>query len=218
MTATARTAGTLVGAGLLISVVTQIVYMIILGGPQPSDPAQGVTHADVVAYFTDRWVEIGTVWTIEIVAFTAIGIGALLALSHRAPAAIAWAALLLSAIFNMIQAGFGLSMFAPSAAAGEEFSAIASMIVDGAFFFYFLAKFLIGIGAIGIGLTLFARAGGLAKLVAGATIFSGLVAMGVNLIALPQARALILWAGATGTLAALFLGFAAFMLTRKADA
>ena len=214
MTASTRTAGLLVGVGLLVSVLSQIVYMVLLGGPSPADPEQGITNADVVRYFTERWPEIAAVWTTEIVAFAAIAIGSLIALANRAPATIAWAALLLSAIFNILQAGIGLSMFAPAATAGEELAPVFSTIVGGAFFFYFFAKLMIGTGAAALGAALFGRASGLGKIIAVLAAFGGLGAAVVNLAALPQGMALTELAGGTGTIAALFAGLAALLITR----
>lgn len=208
MTQYSRHAAKLVAIGLLATVVTQILYMASLGGPQPADPAVGVTNADAARYFTERWAEIAAVWTSEVVAFIAIAIGALIALAHRPEATIAWAALLLSAIFNILQAGIGLSMFAPAATAGETLAPVATTIVAGAFFFYFLAKLLIGIAGIAIGMRLLGGAGAGRKAAAILALLSGAAAAALNLAALPQGMALVLPAGAAGSIAALCVGIA----------
>lgn len=209
-------AGTLIALAFLISIVTQIVYMATLGGPQASDPDVGVTNADVVSYFTDRWPEIATVWTIELAAFTAIAAAALVAMVRGAASPAAWAALLLSGIFNAIQVSIGLSMFQPAATAGEALAPLLSTVVAGAFVFYFLAKVLIGLAGIGFGLVLFSGGSGLAKAVGGLSVLAGIVAAAINIVAIPQGMALVFMAGAAGTAAALTTGIAAWMVTRDA--
>jgi hypothetical protein len=208
-------AGNLVAIALIVSIVTQVVYMAILGGPSPSDPAQGVTHADVVRYFTERWTEIGTVWMIELAAFSVLAVAALVALARGAAAPAAWGALALAGIFNMIQVGFGLSMFQPAATADETLEPVLGVIVSGAFFFYFLAKALIGLAGAGFGLSLFRSVSGPPKAVGALAIPVGLAAAAINILAMPQGTALTLAAGATGTAAALFTGLAAMLVARK---
>ncbi len=61
MTNQIKNPAVLVAIGLIVTVVTQIVYMMTLGGPQPADPAVGVTSADAARYFTERWTEILTI-------------------------------------------------------------------------------------------------------------------------------------------------------------
>ena len=51
----AQRAAQIAAFGLIATVVTQILYMALLGGPA------GNTNADIVAYFTDRWAEVAIV-------------------------------------------------------------------------------------------------------------------------------------------------------------
>lgn len=217
MDSTTRRAGTLIAAALIIAVATQIFYMMTLGGPQPSDPAAGVTNADVVAYFTDRWAEVATVWTIELACAVIIAVAALIALVRGAAAPAAWAALIFAGVFNAIQVGMGLSMFKPAALAGEALTPVFLTIVAGAFLFYFLAKVLIGLAGIGLGLVLFSSASTPVKAAGALSILVGLTAAAANILAIPQGMALVFEAGAAGTLAALTTGIAAWMVTRQSD-
>lgn len=210
-------AGTLIGAALIVSVISQIYYMTRLGGPQASDPAAGVTHADVVHYFTVRWPEVASVWTVEVAAFSILAVAALVALVRGAPSPAAWAALSLAGLLSLIQLGFGLTMFPAAATAGEEFAPVLDVIVGGAFFFYFLAKALIGLAGIGLGLVLWRAGSGAAKAVGALSVLVGLAAAAANIATLPQGMALILPAGATGTLAALFTGLAAWMVAGRKE-
>lgn len=214
MDSTTRRAGTLIALALIISIITQIVYMATLGGPQPADPEVGVTHADVVSYFTDRWAEIGTIWMTEVAAFAIVAVAALMALVRGAAAPTAWAALMFAGVFNLIQLGIGLSMFKPAALAGEALDPIFSTIVAGVFFFYFLAKALIGLAGIGLGLALWGRDGSTNKMIGAASLSVGLVAAAINIVALPQGMAMVFMAGASGTAAALTTGLAAWSVTR----
>ncbi|MEM8696694.1 MAG: hypothetical protein AAGE05_11795 [Pseudomonadota bacterium] len=213
---TTRRAGALIAAALILSIVTQIFYMMTLGGPQASDPAVGVTNADIVYYFTERWAEVATVWTIELAAFAIIAVGALVVAVRSTTAQTAWAALAFSGLFNVIQVGIGLSMFKPAAMAGEALAPMFSTIVAGAFLFFFLAKVLIGLAGIGLGLALVSGANGIAKAVGVISILVGLAAAAMNIFAIPQGMAMVFEAGAAGTAAALTTGIAAWMVTRHA--
>ncbi|MBC2778177.1 hypothetical protein [Parasphingopyxis marina] len=218
MDMTTKGAGTIIAIALIVSIATQIFYMATLGGPQPSDPAAGVTHADVVAYFTERWAEIAAVWMIELAAFALIAIAALVAMTRGAPMSWAWGALALAGAFNLIQLGMGLAMFKPAATGGAELQPVLDIIVSGAFFFYFLAKALIGLAGIGFGLALWREPSAMTKVVAISSILVGAAAAIANIATLPQGMALIFPAGATGTAAALFTGLAAMLVARQAGA
>lgn len=211
---TTRRAGMLIAIAFIVTIVTQIVYMMTLGGPQASDPAVGVTNADVVSYFTDRWTEIATIWTIELAAFAAIAVAALVAMVRGAAAPSAWAALAFSGLFNVIQVGIGLSMFQPAATAGEALAPIFSTIVAGAFIFYFLAKVLIGLAGIGFGFALVAQGSTAIKAAGLLSVVVGLGAAAINILAIPQGMAMVFMAGAAGTAAALTTGVAAWLVTR----
>lgn len=215
MDMTTRRAGTLIAAALILGVVTQIFYMMTLGGPQASDPAAGVTNADVVQYFTERWPEIATVWTIELAAFSVIAVAGLVAMVRGAPAPAAWAALLFSGLFNVIQVGIGLSMFRPAALAGEAFAPVFSVVVAGAFLFYFLAKVLLALAGIGFGLLLFAGDRTSAKAVGALAVLFGLAAAALNILAIPQGMAMVFEAGAAGTAAALTTAIAVWLVTQR---
>jgi hypothetical protein len=215
MDTTTRRAGTLIAAALIITIISQIFYMATLGGPQASDPAVGVTNADVVAYFTDRWAEVATVWTIELAAFMVISIAALVLLVRTSFAPAAWAALFASGMFNVIQVGIGLSMFRPAALAGEALGPVFMTVVGGAFVFYFLAKVLIGMAGIGLGLMLFSGSSGAGKAVGALSILVGAAAAALNIYAIPQGLAQVFLAGASGTVAALTTAIAVWMLTRQ---
>lgn len=210
-----RRIGQWVFAALIATIVTQIVYMALLGGPTAADPAIGVTQADRMRYFDERWGEIAAVWLTELVAFIILFMAASAALAQRAPAPFGWSALALSAIANIIQIAIGLAMFRPATAAGAELEALSTLVVEAAFFFYFLAKLLIGVGGIAFGTMLFNRATGAARGIGGAAVAVGLAAAIVNLLALPQRLDWVFAAGAIGTVAALTTGLAALSLSRS---
>ncbi|WP_164116224.1 hypothetical protein [Sphingorhabdus sp. Alg239-R122] len=209
MSSTLKNAGLLTGGALIVSVVTQIVYMMTLGG------ADEPTHAGYTAYFAERGAEIGTVWMIELAAFTLVTVAALTALARQCAMPAAWAALALSGVFNAIQVAMGLSFFPAIISAGEEFFPLFRVVVAGAFFFYFLAKVLIGLAAAGFGMSLLRSAGIAAKTVGGLALLSGVAATIVNIIALPQGTGLVFPAGATGTAAAFIGGIAILMAVRQ---
>lgn len=211
--ATAR-AGKTTAIVLIATIITQLLYMASLGGPTAADPGVGVTQADSMRYFDERWTEIASVWLAELLAFVALFAAALIALTRRAIAPAAWAALALAAVANIVQIGMGLAMFRPAAAAGQEFEAMSTMVVEGAFFFYFLAKFLIGLAGAVFGLTLVQQARGSDRVIGIMAIIVGLGAAVINFLALPQGLGMVIPAGASGTLAALTTALAASAVAR----
>lgn len=200
MTITTRRAGAIVAAALIVTVITQIVYFTVLA------------EVGIV----EGWPLRSTLWTIEVLAFTLMAVAALAAMARDADRSLIWSALAVSAFINVIQAGIGLSMFLPATQAGEAFAPLMGTLVAGAFFFYFLAKLLIGLAAMGFGLILFRDARASVKAFGALTMVAGLAAAAANIAALPQGTALIFIAGATGTLAALVTGIATFVITRHA--
>ncbi|GAA4043312.1 hypothetical protein GCM10022213_12410 [Parerythrobacter jejuensis] len=201
---------------LIATVVTQILYMAFLGGPQPSDPAQGTTQADVVAYFTDRWAEVATIWTVEVLAFAGVAMTALVVMARGGGSQLAWAAIALAALVNLIQLGLGLAVFRPIALAEQPVFGLFGTVVAGAFYFYFLAKALIGVAAIALGTVLFKSSTATpAKIVSGITALLGVIALGANIAGIAQGMGWVLIAGASGTLATMFVAIAGVMAVKR---
>ncbi len=87
--------------------------------------------------------------------------------------------------------------------AGDAGGVVLQTVLRVSFLLYFRAKAPIGLAGIGLGLKLWMRGSGTARLVGGAAVLVGLVAAAVNGFALPQGMAYVFPAGATGTAAAL---------------
>ena len=199
----------LVSIALIATVVLQLIYMAFLGGPQPAEAGAALTNADVIRYFDERGAQITSVWAIEAAAFIIIALTAFVTLARGAAMAAAWCALGLFGVFNLIQIGIGLAMFEPAARAGGDESGLFFVFVSGAFFFFYLAKVFLGIAAASFGLRIAgARSAGL-KILGGMTLIAGLTAIGANFAAMMLGNPVLLLAGATGTVAALFTAVAA---------
>ncbi len=195
-------AGAMVAICLIITVVTQIFYVVALGGPSP---------------FAERWGDIArpSVWMIELAVFCVLSVAAMTAMVRGAMAPAAWGAIALSGIFNAVQVSMGLSMFKILSEAGETVAPVFSAVLAGAFFFYFLAKVMVGMAGIGFGLSLFGNGSLAAKIAGVLAILTGFAASAGNIWALSQGMALTQMAGATGTVSALFTAIAAYMLVRS---
>ncbi|MEM1133062.1 MAG: hypothetical protein AAGH53_09005 [Pseudomonadota bacterium] len=190
----------MVALALFITVATQILYVATL------------SEVGIV----EGWPLRSTIWTIETVAFTVMAVAALGAMVEDAARRIIWAALVVSALFNAIQAGMGLSMFLPATEAGPEFGPLMQTVLVGAFLFFFVAKALIGMAGIGLGLSLWSK-GGAAKAVGLLAVITGIAGAAVNILALPQGMALVFPAGAAGTIATLFVAIAAWMVQPSSE-
>jgi len=189
----ARQAASAAAICMVVTVITQVGYMAL--------PAIGIE------------VNSKIVWTIEAVAFLGIGVFALVAMARQAGPALAWSAIAIGGILNVIQVGMGLAMFGPVKDAGEAMLHAFQAIIAGAFFFYFTGKFLFGIAGIVLGAAL--MKGPIAAQILGAlAILSGLAAVALNLGAMAIGMDLLIPAGAAGTAAALFAALA-ILVTRR---
>jgi hypothetical protein len=185
---TARRSMQIVIVALFSIVITQIIYVVLSS-----------TGADI-----NRMV----IWTAEAVAFLAMSLFGLILLVQSNSNSAAWIAIVLAGIFNVIQVGMGLAMFGPLTDAGEAMAAAFQSVLAGAFFFYFVGKFLFGFAAMLMGATLLRSGVGAAKGVGGLAVLTGLAAMVINLIAMAVGMDMIQSAGAAGTAVTLLLGLA----------
>ncbi|MBX7540352.1 hypothetical protein [Qipengyuania sphaerica] len=192
-----RSSMTVIAAALLLLVGTQVFYMTVVSPAGPETVLRPIT------------------WMVEMAAFTLIAVAAL-TLSARSPIApLAWSAICVGALFNIIQVGMGLSMFAPAAAAQEQVPSLFDTILKGAFFLYFAGKALFAMAAIGFGMVLVTDRGG-KKLVGALAILAGLAGTILSIIAMPSGLAWMMPAGIAGTLATALLAVAILCLRSRA--
>ncbi|GAB5488724.1 MAG: hypothetical protein Pars2KO_22940 [Parasphingorhabdus sp.] len=189
----------IVAVSLLLTVVSQIVYMAAL--------------SDVG--IVEGWPLRSTIWTIELLLFSIIAATGLTSLARTSQLHLAWSAIAIFGLINIIQAGIGLSMFLPATEAGEDFSALWDTVLAGAFVFFFLAKVFIGFAAMAFGLRLFRGQTSLIKGIGIVTGIAGFAAIVLNIAALPQGLAFVLPGGASGTLATLLLAVAIWLNARN---
>lgn len=185
---------------LLVSVVTQLLYMALLG------------EVGIV----EGWPLRSSLWTIETLTFALLASAAIAALAHDPGRWMIWSTLAVAGIFNALQAGFGLGMFLPASEAGESFAPVMQTILSGTFLFYFLGKALIGLAGIGLAMALFGRPRMATKAVAVVAGLTGLAAFVINVAAMRQGTTLVFPAGAAGTAAALMVAIAIFLAPRSA--
>ncbi len=180
---------------LLSLVVTQVLYVVLSG----------------------NGLEINRtlIWTTEAVAFLGITVLALVAMVQNGRLALAWSAMAVSGVLNVVQVGMGLAMFGPLSDAGEAMAPAYQATVAGAFFLYFAGKLLFGLAAIIVGATLL-RGSGVARVTGGLAVLAGLTAMAANLGGMASGMAMIYPAGATGTVATFLLAITLAMALRGA--
>ena len=205
----------LVVFSLITTVILQLVYMAALGGPSPLEAGAPLTNADVIRYFDERGAEITAVWTTEAFAFLIIAVGSFVALASGVKSSAAWAALGLAGVFNMVQIGIGLAMFEPAARVGGDDSGLFFLFVSGAFFFYFVAKMLIGVAGIVLAGSLLKSEATGQKILGWITGLLGLVTILTNGAAMALGSSVLVAAGAVGTLATLFVAVAAGKVARQ---
>jgi hypothetical protein len=183
---------------LFALVVTQIIYVTLSNG----------------GYDINRPV----IWSAEALAFLAISVVSLAALAQGGQLALAWAAMAVSGVLNVVQVGIGIAMFGPLSDAGEAVAPVYQATVAAAFFLYFTGKLLFGFAAVVVGVALL-RGSGFARVVGGLAALAGLAAFVVNLGGMASGMAIVFPAGATGTAATFLLAVAlAIALRRPAEA
>ena len=184
------------GAALLATVATQIFYITIVSGSE-NEMLRPLT------------------WFTELFAFLLVTVASLALAAKRPDSAGIWAAIGVSGLLNLLQVGMGLSMFRPAMEASEAVPQLFAAILAGAFFLYFLAKLVIGLVALALGLGLLRLDTGAAKAGGAVLGLSGLAAIALNLLALVDAKAWTFAAGGAGTAATALVAAALLLGARR---
>ena len=178
---------------LLLTVASQIFYVTVVSNAGPETALRPLT------------------WFTELFAFTVVAITALGLAAQRPGEALLWSTLSLSGVLNLLQVSIGLSMFAPAMEARESVPQLFSTVLAGAFFLYFHAKLLLGIGAIVLGATAMRSGAAVKKGLGALAIVGGLAAIGLNLLGMIDAKSWTFAAGAAGTAASALVGLLLFL-------
>ncbi|WP_155805979.1 hypothetical protein [Erythrobacter litoralis] len=172
--------------------------------------ASQLFYIGVVAELDDGTFLRKVTWTTEMAMFSLVAIAAL-PLASRSTVPLVWAAIAISGIMNVIQVGIGLAEFGPAREAADE--AVFQSVLGGAFFLYFHAKALIGMAAIGLGLSALAH-GTLGKVLGGLSILAGAAAAVLNLLAMANGMEVMFPAGASGTAATALFALTALLVVK----
>ncbi|WP_430429743.1 thiamine biosynthesis protein ThiC [Parasphingorhabdus sp.] len=201
MPKTSRHIGTFVSAVLLLTVISQIIYVATLSG----------------VGIVEGWPLRSTIWTIELLLFTAIAIASFVGLVRSSEMQLGWSALAVAGLINMVQSGIGLSMFLPAAKAGEELAPLMGTVVAGSFLFYYLAKVVLGLAAVFFGLWLFRNVKGLGQIAGVVSLIAGMIAIALNVAAMRLGLGAVPLAGASGAIATFAAGCALWWSSRQAE-
>jgi len=147
-------------------------------------------------------------WGLEGLLFTILAAFAGAAMVQAKNYQVGWSAIAVSAIFNMMQASIGATMFQPfreAASQLEVLGSVAGSVVAFSFMVYYAAKLLLGFAALIFGV---AKMTAGPKALGGLTALVGVVAMFANAILIVFGRDAFLpssVAGSSGVLANLLL-------------
>ncbi|MBX7457658.1 hypothetical protein K3152_05310 [Qipengyuania sp. 1NDH17] len=186
-------------AVLLITVASQVFYITVVSG-SANEALRPLT------------------WFTELFAFTASAVFALALATRRPSQGVIWATIAIAGLVNIIQVGMGLSMFGPAMEASDAVPQLFAAVLAGAFFFYFLAKLLLGVAAILLGLHAVLSSGTLAKGAGGIAVLAGASSVILALLAMVDAESWRFAAGAAGTAATAFVGLLLFLAPPVHDA
>ena len=188
-----------IGAALLLTVASQIFYITIVSG-------------------SDNEMLRPLTWFTELFAFTAVTVLSFAQAIRRPDRAALWSMIGFSGLLNVLQVSIGLSMFAPAMEAGDSVPQLFAAILAGAFFLYFLAKLILGIAAIEIGTNLFRRGSAVGKVTGLLAVLAGMAAIGLNFLAMIDAKPWTFAAGGAGTAATALLALALFVQAKDGAA
>lgn len=195
---TIRSSMTAIACAMILLVATQIFYMIVVTPAGPDTALRPMT------------------WMIEMAAFTLIAATAMVLAARAGSAPLAWSAISIGGLLNMIQVGMGLAMFPPAAGASEELAALFDTILKGAFFFYFFGKVLFSLAVMTLGSFLL-KDKGWRKVVGALAIITGLGGAVLGILAMPTGLDWMMPAGIAGTLASAMLALAILTLRNTVE-
>lgn len=190
-------AALLVATALVVTAITQMVY-VILGGSGNSD----------IAY---------PIWRIE--ALSALVV-ALFSFAIGKRNALLGGCLAVAGIFNVIQTGMGLTMFYQLGYGGEAPpNPVFMPVLRMSFFLYFAAKAALGVAAITLGMELWQTiTGGVWRILGLLAGLAGLGALLLNAAAMMLGLGAVPFAGAFGVVAAIFTALALVRVIRSTPA
>jgi hypothetical protein len=192
----ANRAAQLVAAALVVTAITQMVYVILGGG--------GKSH---VAY---------PIWRIETLSALVVSLFSFVIVQRNA---LVGGCLAVSGIFNVIQTGMGLTMFYQLGYGGDAPpNPVFFPVLRMSFFLYFAAKVALGVAAIILGMELWQTiAGGMWRIVGVLVGLAGLGALLLNAAAMMMGLGVVPFAGAVGVVAAVLTALALIRVIKLAD-
>jgi hypothetical protein len=192
----ANRAAQLVATALVVTAITQMVYVMLEGGGK-----------SYVAY---------PIWRIETLSALVVALFSFIIVSRNA---LVGGCLAVNGIFNVIQTGMGLTMFYQLGYGGEAPpNPVFFPVLRMSFFLYFAAKSALGVAAITLGIELWQTTyGGLWRVVALLAGLAGLGALLLNAAAMLMGLGVVPLAGAVGVVAALFTALALIRVIKAVD-
>lgn len=189
-------AAKLIAAALVVTAITQLVYVILGGG--------GNSH---IAY---------PIWRIETLSALVVALFSFIIVKRNA---LVGGCLAVSGIFNVIQTGLGLTMFYQLGYGGEAPpNPVFFPVLRMSFFLYFAAKTALGVAAIMLGTELWqTHAGGVWRVFGLLVGLAGLGALLLNAAAMLLGLGVVPFAGAVGVVAAVLTALALIRVFKPAE-
>jgi len=186
----------LIAAALVVTAITQLVYVILGGG--------GNSH---IAY---------PIWRIETLSALVIALFSFVIIKRNA---LVGGSLAVAGIFNVIQTGMGLTMFYQLGYGGETPpNEVFFPVLRMSFFLYFAAKAATGVAAITLGMVLWQTLdGGVWRNVGLLVALAGVGALLLNVAAMMLGLGVVPFAGAVGAVAAVLTAVALIRVIKPAD-
>jgi len=192
----ANRAAQLVATALVVTAITQMIYVMLSGGGK-----------SYVAY---------PIWRIETLSALVVALLSFIIVGRNA---LVGGCLAVAGVFNVIQTGMGLTMFYQLGYGGDgPPNPVFIPVLRMSFFLYFAAKAALGVAAIALGMQLWQTiAGGLWRIVGLLAGLAGVGALLLNAAAMAMGLGVVPYAGAVGVVAAVFTALALIRVIKQAD-
>lgn len=151
-----RWGGMALALSALTFVVTIVLYAAVYGQPTGTGEGGDVTLQDAATHLVDRWWFISKVWMVEAVGMVVLAIGAF-ALQRRTvpgakwfPARVAWSAVGIGALLQAVMYAFMLGGYPEATAEPEGSLGLYAVMRGGATFLFYLgnAALYFGLGGV----------------------------------------------------------------------
>jgi hypothetical protein len=146
-------AGLCLALGSVVLLATIIIYLTVLGSPEPAGPDGAVTTQDSARHIQENQAFLTVYWLVEAAAISVLAVSGFTLQSRQKSASVPtgwfWTAFGLGAAVNLIMYAYTLGVYPEAAASVQSNAALLQTARDASNFLFFLANALMMLGLLG---------------------------------------------------------------------